>query len=502
MKQIISSFLAVFILCPAFAQEPAYSWSSPMTKPAKNTEIQLLGQPGSGYFIVNKQPPEEGQQSILRSAFNPIITVEYINSKQEHYFTKDMTAGRADDYVNAVYFNNKLFIITALYDKDAGKNILWAKGLNADGNVDKPVQIGSIDADKFSKRGRFAVEASPDGSKLFVLAQPEYEKDQQEKIGTSLFTTGFTKMWSSVQTYPYVWSKSIDNRPYVNNAGTCYIVKKMEIKGSNDQWSIFSFDGKFLQEHKLVFEGDRNLASMVTAFSPEGDFTVGGYYTERAKVSIRAGLVLNGSFLYRVDGTGKLLKTAAFNPFEKRKEIVARYILFNNNNIILTGEGYMVSYKAAAKASGTASSAQSMFTYDYSYTATDITVDGFDGNGKPLYATSIAKNNASQNDNGYWLSYFAAIVKGKLVIIFNDDKYNYEPKKIISINSPKVVAYATIDPVTGETAQKMRIMNTGPVGDRDGDMYLRPDAFLKLDATHFISRADNYTNYRMGIISF
>lgn len=502
MKKQITLLLVSFYLLSASAQLPAYSWTGVYNKVAKNAEIQLLGQPGTGYYIVSKQPPEDGQQSILRSAFNPIITVEYFNSRQEKTFSKDMTAGREDDYVTAVYFDNKLLIITALFNKNAGKNTLWAKGVNADGTVDKLVEIGSITAEKLSKRGHFNVEASADGSKLLVLSQPEYEKEQNEKFNIALFASGFVKVWNSAQIFPYVWGKSTDNRPYVNNLGTAFILKKMDVKGENDKWSVFSFDGKLLKEHKMAFEGDRNLASVVTAFSPEGDFTVGGYYTERGKVSIRGNLVINGNFLYRVDVAGQELKLGVFNAYDKRKDVVAKYLLFNNSSIILTGEVYSVTDKLAVKEPGTPSSAQSLFARDYFYTASDIIVDGMDQTGKPLYNTKIEKNNSSRNDNGYWVSYFAGIVNGKLLLVFNDDKYNYELKKILVINSPKVIAYTSIDLLTGIAVQNTRVPIFGPVGDRDGDMYLRPDVFIKLDETHFIVRAENNINFRMGTISF
>ena len=502
MKKRIALLLISFYFLSANAQLPAYSWTGVYSKVAKNAEIQLLGKAGTGYYIVSKQPPEEGQQSILRSAFNPIITVEYFNSRQEKTFSKDMTAGREDDYVTAVYFDNKLLIITALFNKEAGKNTLWAKAVNADGTVEKPVEIGSIAAEKLSKRGRFNVEASADGSKLLVLSQPEYEKEQNERFNITLFAAGFTKLWNSAQTFPYLWGKSIDNRPYVNNAGTAFILKKMDVKGSNDQWSVFSFDGKLLKEHKMAFEGDKNLASVVTAFSPEGDFTAGGYYTDRGKVSIRGNNTISGNFLYRVEAAGQELKLGVFNYYDKRKDVIAKYLLFNNSNVILTGEVYSISDKVAVKEPGTPSSAQSLFARDYFYTATDIIIEGIDQTGKPLYNTVIQKNNSSRNDNGYWVSYFAAISKGQLLVVFNDDKYNYDLQKIIAINSPKVIAYTTVDPVTGKADYNKRVPVYGPVGDRDGDMYLRPDVFIKLDDSRYVVRAENNMNFRMGTVNF
>ena len=39
---------------------------------------------------------------------------------------KNVTPTPQEDYVNTLYFNNSLYLISALYTKDAGKNILTA----------------------------------------------------------------------------------------------------------------------------------------------------------------------------------------------------------------------------------------------------------------------------------------------------------------------------------------------------------------------------------------
>ncbi len=496
MKKMSIFLFAVLCVFNGIAQPPVFSWSMADTKPSKLIDVQILGYSSQGYFIVNKKPPS-GME------FSPTITVEFFNSKQERGFTKTLTITKLEDFVNVVYFNNALCLLTSLYNKDAGKNVLSATVINADGTTAKPVELAFMNAEKLSARGRYDAAVSPDGSKLLVLSQPDYTKGENEKITITLYSGSFIKSWSSDQTYTYPWTRAVDNAPFVNNEGTAFILKKTDMKGSDNTYSIFSFESKTLKEYKIVLDGDKKVATSAQAFSPEGDFTVAGYYTENAKVKLGIGTALHGSFLQRIDHTGASAKIAVVTPFEKRKDIIAKSIVFHDKVSILLGERYYVSSQAPQRDPSKPLGSEDMFARDYSYYGNDIIIDGFDETGKAFYNTNIEKNNSSKNDNGTWVSYFAAIIKGKINIIFNDDKYKYDDKKrIFVVGSPKIVVYTTVDPATGTAAETMALLNTGPIGGKSGDMLLRPDVFIKVDENHYIIRAENTTIYRMGLVSF
>jgi hypothetical protein len=243
-------------------------------------------------------------------------------------------------------------------------------------------------------------------------------------------------------------------------------------------------------------DGNKKIHSIVSSFNAEGDFTVAGYSTEDAKIKIGIGTALHGSFLYQVAANGAATTITTAIPFEKRKDIVAKTIIFNGKKPILLGEGYYVNSKAAATAGDP-------FARDYTYSGNNIIIDGFDETGKPLYYKEVKKSNESVNDNGAWVSYFAAIVKGKLQLIFNDDKYKYDGKKnIVVLGSTKIVVRALVDPLNGAAEEPQAISNTGPVGGKGSDMYLRPDVFIRADDTHYIIRAQNNASYRMGWVAF
>jgi hypothetical protein len=167
------------------------------------------------------------------------------------------------------------------------------------------------------------------------------------------------------------------------------------------------------------------------------------------------------------------------------------------------GERYYVSERDAPRDPSKPMTNEQMFKKDYSYYGNEIIIDAFDNSGRPLYYTQVDKDNQSKNDNGTWVSYFASVINGKIYLIFIDDKYKYDDKKkLIVVNSPKIVVYAIVDPVTGTAAETKAVSNTGPVGGKTGDMLLRPDVFVKLDATHYIIRAENRDIYRMGTVTF
>ena len=489
MKKLL--LLLVIISQVSFAQEPQIVWNTANTKPNLDITTKFYGNLTDGIYLYNNIPPS-GME------FNPSITVECFNDKLDRNFKKNITVEPLEDFVNVVYLNKKAYHFKSLFSKDAGKNTLSAIGINPDGSFDKPFTIGNINAEKLAKRGRFEVASSPDGKKLVILSQPEWIKDENEKITISLYNENLEKIYSTEQTYSYPWTRAVYNEPFVNNDGTVFILKKTDMKGEGNTYSVFSFNGKSLKEFKIQLDGNKKAATMVKTFSPEGNLTIAGYYTEDAKVKIGTGTAYHGSFINSYDKSGETTKITTVNPFEKRKDISAKNIIFNGNNMILMSEEIFVN----AKSAGTS---QDMFAKDYTYAANNIWIDGFDASGKSIYGTSIKKGNSSSNDFGRWNSYFGELMKGKIYVIFNDEKYKYDEKKkaVIFGGSPRIAVYATIDPNTGVADATRPIVNFPALyGEKEPAMYLHPDVFFKLNNNQCIIKAENTDLYRFGMMGF
>jgi len=489
MKNLL--FVLLLSSLVSFAQEPQFVWNTANTKPNLDITSKFYGNLSEGIYVYNNIPPSGTE-------FNPSITVECFNEKLDRNFKKNITVDPLEDFVNVVYLNKKAFHFKSLFSKDAGKNTLNAIGINSDGSFDKPIAIAGINAEKLSKRGRFDVASSPDGKKLVILSEPEWVKDENEKITITLYNEKLEKIWSSEQTYAYPWTRAVYNEPFVNNDGTVFILKKTDMKGEGNTYSVFSFNGKSLKEFKIQLDGNKKAATLVKSFSPDGNLTIAGYYTEDAKVKIGFGTAYHGSFISSFDKSGETTKISAVNPFEKRKDIAAKSIIFNGANTILMGEEFFINAKSA-------SNSQDMFAKDYAYYAKNIWIDGFDTSGKSIYGTSIKKDNSSNNDFGRWNSYFSALMKGKIYVIFNDEKYRYDEKKkaIVFGSSPRIPVYATIDPNTGVAAETRPIANFPPLfGEKEPAMFLHPDVYMKLNDNQCIIKAENTDLYRLGMVSF
>jgi hypothetical protein len=462
------------------------------TKAAVKLDVNIYGDE-SGYFVVSKKP-------LTGMQFSPGIVIEYFDGKQERKFVKDFSVAQIEDLVGIQYVGKSLYIFKALFSKEAGSNMLSAMRVETDGSIGKPITVTGMPATKLATRGLFSVAVSPDGSKLVVLGMPHFEKDANERINVSVFNGKLEKISSREMSFNYPWTRAVFNEPYINDAGTVFILKKTDMKGEGVNYSVFGCAGNELREFKIPLDGNKKALAITAAIAPNGDMAAGGYYTENTKVSVTMGTPFAGYFLTRVEATGSKALFTVVNPFEKRKNLIAKRIVFNGDMTILLGEAYYVMERAPEDPQRKAADP---FARDYDFYGNDIFIDGFDREGKLAYASQIDKDNTSKNDNGTWVSFFCDIVKGKLLFIYNDDKYKYdEKKKAVVFGTNRIVVYTYADPVTGVVQGASPLQNTGPVGGKDGDMLLRPDVFLRLSDGRYILRAENPSIYRMGMANF
>lgn len=479
-------------ISPSFSQSPSVSWTMAHTKPAMQVGVEIFGDE-SGYFVVNKKP-------LSGMEFNPGITIEYFDKSQERKFANNITIPQIEDFVGIKYVGKTLYLFKALFSKEAGQNNLSAIPISVDGTSGKPVNLASMSASRLVARGLFSVAVSPDGNKLMVLSMPAFEKDANERIIISYYNEKLEKLSSETLTFNYPWTKAVFNEPYVNNDGVVFLLKKTDMKGEGVKYSVFSCAGKSLKEFRIPLEGNMKALAITGGIAPNGDMAVAGYYTENTKVSVTMGTPFAGSFFARIDRSGMNSTGITVNPFEKRKNLVAKRMVFQGEMAILLGEAYYVMERATDDPKRKAADP---FARDYNYYGNDIFIDGFDMSGKLVYASRIDKENSSVNDNGTWVSYFGDISHGKLLILYNDDKYKYDvKKKAIVLGSNRIVVYAMVDPLTGAVQPSAPVDETGPVGGKGGDMLLRPDVFMKMADGKYIIRAENTEIYRMGIAAF
>jgi hypothetical protein len=497
MPFIFSAFSCLVISCFVSAQEPQFTWSRAETKPTVNLEVRVLGTDANGYFVSARTARKAGE-------FNPTVIIEYFTNQHQRVFSKNIPLPSNVDYVDVAYLKNRAIVFYAEYFKAESKNSLYALEIPASGTLAAPVEITTMPAEKLSSRGSFSVAASSDGSKLIVLGEPAREKEQNETLHLSLYNQDLKKQWSSSQHLPYERTKAIDNRPYLSNEGTLFMIKRTDMKGAGNSYTLFTFNGKDLKEFKLEMDGKKKISTITQTFAPNGDFLVGGYFNESGKVSVSFGTPLHGSFLLRVDNSGAAQKFYSVHAFsETRKNLLAKYVVADNENAVLMGEEAYTQDAPSQRRITTSNTTGPSYELDYTYYGRNILIEGFDAKGKPTFSKTVAKDNVSKNDNGTWVGFFAGLVNKKLLLIYHDDENKYDEKnKTVVFNPIKIPVLLEMDFLTGTTQRAIGLFNTSGVGGRKSDMLMRPDVFLKLKENEYIIRGENRETYKMGKVVF
>jgi hypothetical protein len=486
-------FVAVFSFAlQASAQEPSFSWGLALPKVAKKQTVTIFGQADPVYYVVTQQPPGPGE-------FTSSYQLDAFRSNHDRIFSKNITPSSQYDIAGAAFINNKPVLFYYAFNKDSGKDILYAVEYSSDGNAGTPKEITSNPAEKMSQRGRYNLTQSPDHKLALVSYEPNFRKGENEQLQLTLLDDKMNRQWSSTQILPYEWKRGVNNFIQVNNSGVAFIVKRMVVKGEDNSYSILSFDGKKLTDNAVDLGEGKKVAAAGQVINDNGELVLGGYYTEDKSIKFGS-TSFNGAFVYSVSAQGDKVLVKVASPFdEKRKNMSFKYIYPLKNGFVLLGQ------KATESSSlSTEPAKASKGEYDYKYYSGDIYADAFDATGKKLFATSIHRDLDSKNDNGISNSFFAAISNDKLIVIYNDEQYRYDGKKHVVLFGYQALipVLVTINTANGEAQKPVGLFNSNGVGGKNAEMRMRPDVFARINGNSFLLRGENNELFKMGSVTF
>ena len=439
----------------------------------------------NGFYILSK----------TSGTFNPVLNLEYYNDNLERIYVKNISSTNQEDHVGLAFFNGDLYTFNALFSKSAQQNILSAQKVGTGGNPGAPSNIGFIAADKIAARGNFRVAASPNGQYLAVVSIKPSKKEEAGSVTVNIFKNGF----STPETAQFIPAEGRIPlyEVFVNNSGVTFLVSETSGKGIPPGFSIRSVAGTDIKEHILSFDGKKESYKHHAQLLSNGDMAVGGYFTEEGKVRAGMGTALRGAFMHVVKGDGSSEVISSTYPFEKRKNVEPRYIYQLGDRVVMAGEDYSVIDKAPERDPSKPVSSSQLMERDYEYYGFDIFLDGFTSSNGLVFSAKLDKDMRSKNDQGGPVSFMAVPKDGKLHLLYNDDGHKYaEKKKWIVVGGNKVVVHSILDPITGVVSPPDAV-DAGSAGGKQGDMLLRPGAFLVKDG-NIIVRGDNPKFYRAG----
>src|SRR5688572_28621530 len=145
---------------------------------------------------------------------------------------KTLEMGDANLYKGIFPLKDKLVMFKSEYSKASGSKMfyLYYYLFDVTGKRGKKNLLSSIDAESAGNSGNFRVNVSPDGTKLAVITELPYVKEGMESCRITLYDNSFKQLWKKDYTFGYEGSKAPKNDIFVNNNGTVFLLKQVNLK--------------------------------------------------------------------------------------------------------------------------------------------------------------------------------------------------------------------------------------------------------------------------------
>ncbi|HYG02029.1 MAG TPA: hypothetical protein VD927_06255 [Chryseosolibacter sp.] len=460
MKLTLLAFLVQFCFSAgAQKSEPKVIWGTEFKAPKRSSLDDIVGWDYTGIYALK-----------ARYGFNSAkYTLEHYDKKFNPTRSYDLEL-RQDGVEGKVelilQLRNKLYLFSSFPDSKTKKRILSVeeidkKTLQPSGEKQKIAEIDYA-GELRSNSGSYQVKVSRDSSKLLIVYNLPFKKNEPEAIGMTVLSDNLKPMWNKEIKLPFE-DELFDLESYrVDNDGDVYLLgliynekRKSKRRGApNYKYQIFAYrdKGKTVKEYPVMLS-DKFITDMQIEVLNNKNLICAGFYSAKGTYSIR------GTYFLTIDAKTKDIKTKSFKEFgidfitqnmtegqaekAKRKEEkgqenelyeydLDRLIVGKDGSAILLGEQYYVTTQTHT--SFVNGRTQSYTSTHFYYN--DIIAVKVDPSGKIEWSEKIAKRQHTVDDGGFYSSYTMAIVKGQLCFIFNDD-----PRNVSYSGVGKVVNY-------------------------------------------------------------
>jgi hypothetical protein len=318
---------------------------------------------------------------------------------------------------------NRLVMFKSEYSKASGAKMsyLYYYPFDVNGKRQKKNLLASFPVDGAGNSGNFNVNTSPDGTKVAVISELPFEKEGMEKCIVTLFDDQFKQIWKKEYTFPYESTRAPRNNIFVNNNGTVFIFKQINLKKVFDQFSVFSFtnEGKAVIEKKIELGNGFTVSTFKDLFNADGDLQLAGYYYMNKKVGINVETP-DGNFYLKINGTNGELVTAKINAGSVGTVKAIQLIALPDNTVCLAGDRMITNSTLIPGKLG---------EYTYSYTGSGIYLTKLSADGSAAWTYKFDRDLKSTSDGGRNFSAFAWADGNDVKLLFADYLNRHDEKK-------------------------------------------------------------------------
>lgn len=449
MLRITLIFLLSINTLLAQKLEPIVQWGQEFKAPRRSSLVDIVGHDHTGIYAVKER--------MGGSFSNAKFTLEHYDTKFTPTRSVDLDFRENGIEVNVnmiLQLRGKLYMFTSVPNSKTKKNVMSVQQIDKASlqpTGDKfPIAEIDFKGELRSNSGSFRVKVSRDSSKVLVLYDLPFKRNEPEELGMSVLGDDLRLIWNKQIKLPFE-DELFDIDSYrVDNDGDVYLLgliynerRKSKRRGlPNYKYQIFAYrdKGNTLNEYPIALK-DKFITDMQIEVLSNKNLICAGFYSEKGTYSIR------GTYFLTVDAKNAQIKTQSFKEFGidfitanmtenqaeriKKKEErggenelyeydLDKLLVGKDGSAIMLGEQYYVNTTTNSYMSGGRMQTYTNTHYYYN----DIIAVKISPAGQIEWAEKIAKRQHTINDGGFYSSYMMAIVKGNLCFIFNDHPNN------------------------------------------------------------------------------
>lgn len=496
---LLLAFFSQLLMAQPSPKEVDISWGKKIRTSKRTTLTDVVGYDQTGIYALKRVSRGLG-------GFISEMALEHYdnNMNQTGSVKMELKNGRQKlELEFIIQYNEKLYAFASYKDQKQKQNILSVQPIDKKSLLPqrKPTELASIsyEGERKANSGSFGYSLSRDSTKMLIFYKLPYQRKENERFGFHVFDKELKELWRKEVSLPYEEKLFEVERYKVDNSGNVHLLgrifkekRKEKRKGEvNYKYQVLSYrdQGGSLTEYPVQIDG-MFLTDMQIDISLEQDIICAGFYSEEGKRSIK------GSYFVKIDGGTKKLKKQSVKEFspdfitqhmsdrkakrtkrkiEKGKNVemfefdLDELLIREDGGVLLIGEQYYVDeVNFTSMGPGSVMSHHSTTFYNYN----DIIVININPEGAIDWAQKIPKYQSTKEDGGFFSSYVMAVVKDKLLFLFNDNPKNLyaKPGKKYNFNPRKRQSTVMLVSLDGEgNQQKVPLFMTA-----DADVIIRP----------------------------
>ena len=457
-----------------------------------NIQLSEVTKP-DGYFNAFYPISENDFYTVRTVGFGRVTELARYSNYQEVVSNKvKMTIGSGSaSWESSAMIDKKvvIFFSDKVPEGDLKSNNLYLQRYNENCLPEgDPKLLSKVVIEKgWKKGGSYSILSSANGEFFCVEYDIPGKKETNDRFMYKIYSKDFELVQEGEYEVPYESKISDISRRYISNTGdyflSCNIYdlgdkKKVKDIASLDKVILLHIKKDEIEEMVMEIDGRRAI-EMNYSSDGKGIMTFTGLYGDKTSRGIK------GIFYYRYDYKKKKLIDSGFEPFSKdfitegwsdkakaksqKKEdkgkgapqlynYEVRALMTQTDGSIV---GLMEKYWVQVTTTRDAKTGATTTTYTYHYE--DLIAYKIQKDGTFAWVKKMPKAQISTNDNGFLSSICSFMKDDKMVIIFNDNLKNYNPKGEYNgenyrtgySKKTSVVAYAEVDLESGEIDRKL-----------------------------------------------